>query len=367
MSRTMLMVGHPQGAVDRDLGRRPHRVGLDRAALPDGGGLLRPRRLAAAARLACSRVPRRAGSARRCGAPTTSARRGRRPQRCDPLPRGHRTTTLARVWQLGPRPTSRTASSGRAPSRARSSGRRPWRDASSWSAACGTTRTAPSGTRASAARRSTRSCRTPPTRRRVLAALSTGGVYVTEDGGTSWKASNTGVKAEFLPGERNYPEFGQCVHKVARDAADPDRLYLQNHGGVYRSDDGGDVLAGHRPGAADGVRLRHGDPPAARGHGVQLPDHGADARWPVDGKARVCRTTDAGSSWEPLGEGILPDGYYTAVMRDALCADDHEQPGLYFGGRNGACLGLARRGGVVAGDPQGPAGRAGAPCRADLT
>ena len=55
----------------------------------------------------------------------------------------------------------------------------------------------------------------------------------------------------------------------------------------------------------------------------------------MDGKARVYRTTDAGSSWEPLGEGVLPDGYYTAVMRDAMCVDDHDVPGLYFGGRNG--------------------------------
>jgi photosystem II stability/assembly factor-like uncharacterized protein len=49
----------------------------------------------------------------------------------------------------------------------------------------------------------------------------------------------------------------------------------------------------------------------------------------------VCRTTDGGTSWEPLGEGSLPDDFYAAVMRDAMCTDDHAVPGLYFGGRNG--------------------------------
>jgi photosystem II stability/assembly factor-like uncharacterized protein len=56
----------------------------------------------------------------------------------------------------------------------------------------------------------------------------------------------------------------------------------------------------------------------------------------VDGKARVWRSRDAGESWEPLGEGTLPDDYYVAVMRDAMCVDNHAQAGLYLGGRNGS-------------------------------
>ena len=170
---------------------------------------------------------------------------------------------------------------------------------------------------------------------RVLVALSTGGVYVTADGGKSWAPSNTGVKAEFFPGERNYPEFGQCVHKVARDAEDPERLYLQNHGGVYRSDDGGESWQDIAPGLPTEFGFAMVAHPHRGGTAYTFPIHGADRRWPVDGKARVFRTTDAGSSWEALGEGSLPEGYYAAVMRDAMCADDHDSAGLYFGGRNG--------------------------------
>ena len=170
---------------------------------------------------------------------------------------------------------------------------------------------------------------------RVLAALSTGGVYVTADGGDSWAPSNTGVKAEFFPGERNYPEFGQCVHKVARDAEDPERFYLQNHGGVYRSDDGGASWQDIAPGLPTDFGFAMVAHPRRGGTAYNFPIDGAEGRWPVDGKARVYRTTDAGSSWEALGEGSLPDGYYAAVMRDAMCVDDHDDVGLYFGGRNG--------------------------------
>jgi photosystem II stability/assembly factor-like uncharacterized protein len=170
----------------------------------------------------------------------------------------------------------------------------------------------------------------------VLAAISTGGVYVTSDGGATWAPSNSGVKAEFMPGERSYPEFGQCVHKVARDSADPDRLYLQNHGGVYRSDDGGatwnDIAAG-LPSEFGFAMVAH---PRRADTAFTFPIADAGGRWPVDGKARVYRTTDAGAGWEALGAGALPEDYYAAVMRDAMCADDHERTGLYVGGRDGS-------------------------------
>src|SRR5207244_4215965 len=74
---------------------------------------------------------------------------------------------------------------------------------------------------------------------RMVVAMSTGGVYRTDDGGRTWKPRNVGIRAQFLPDK--YPEFGQCVHKVVCHPARPDRLFAQNHWGLYRSDDGGDT------------------------------------------------------------------------------------------------------------------------------
>src|SRR5439155_737510 len=64
---------------------------------------------------------------------------------------------------------------------------------------------------------------------RVHLGISTGGHYLSEDGGETFRASNQGIGAGFAPDP--YPEFGQCVHKIARHDDAPGRLYIQNHGG----------------------------------------------------------------------------------------------------------------------------------------
>lgn len=120
----------------------------------------------------------------------------------------------------------------------------------------------------------------------MTVAVSSGGVYRSRDGGVSWDASNTGLKADFMPDQ--YPEFGQCVHKIAPDPVDPDRLYLQNHGGVYRSDDAGASWAEIGKGL-----------PADFGFAVAAhPRRGGVAYvFPVsDGGDRYPRTTGAGCS-----------------------------------------------------------------------
>jgi hypothetical protein len=169
----------------------------------------------------------------------------------------------------------------------------------------------------------------------VVAAISTGGVYRTRDGGATWTACNQGIRAEFLPDDLQYPEFGQCVHKIDRHPKRPERLYLQNHGGVYRSDDEGDTWDD----IGDGLPSDFGFTVAV--HPLEpdtiwvFPIGGGDYRFPPGGKARVWRSRDAGETWTELGRG-LPDRFHVAVMRDGMCTDDHARPGLYFGARNGS-------------------------------
>lgn len=168
---------------------------------------------------------------------------------------------------------------------------------------------------------------------RVLVAMSTGGVYRTTDGGTSWDPANTGIKAYFLPDPR--PEFGQCVHKVASHPAAPDRFFAQNHHGVYRSDDGG----GTWESIAEGLPSDFGFPvvvhPRRPDTAYIFPLVADGERIPPNAQARVWRTADAGATWRELGEG-LPDAFFAAVMRDAMCSDGGDPAGIYFGARDGS-------------------------------
>ncbi|NBM14621.1 sialidase family protein [Streptomyces sp. GC420] len=169
--------------------------------------------------------------------------------------------------------------------------------------------------------------------RAVTVAVSTAGVFRTLDGGTSWTPSNSGVSAVFLPDPN--PEFGQCVHKIAQDAGDPGRLYLQNHWGVYRSDDAGARWTD----IGQGLPSTFGFAVAAHPHrpdtAYVFPINADADRVPAGHRCRVYRTADAGKSWEPLSAGLPGDDHYGTVLRDALRTDDADPAGVYFGNRNG--------------------------------
>jgi len=176
---------------------------------------------------------------------------------------------------------------------------------------------------------------------RVTVAMSTGGVYVSDDGASDWTPRNKGITAGFMPDE--LPEYGQCVHKVAIDAGDPDRMYAQNHFGVFRTDDAGVSWSS----IADGLPADFGFPivasPRTPGTAWVMPLVADMQRVPPEGKLRVHRTRDAGQTWTELGNG-LPDGSWTAVLRDAFCADEADRTGIYLGTRDGCVYASADEG-----------------------
>jgi photosystem II stability/assembly factor-like uncharacterized protein len=176
---------------------------------------------------------------------------------------------------------------------------------------------------------------------RVVVAMSTGGVYVSDDGGADWTPRSKGIKADFMPGE--LPEYGQCVHKVAVDAGDPDRMYAQNHFGVYRTDDGGKSWSS----IAEGLPADFGFPiassPRTPGTAWVVPLVADMQRVPPDGRLRVQRTTDAGATWTESSAG-LPDDAWTAVLRDAMCVDEGDPTGVYIGTRDGCVYASADEG-----------------------
>lgn len=172
---------------------------------------------------------------------------------------------------------------------------------------------------------------------RIVVAMSTGGVYRTDDGGKTWQPRNKGIRAQFMP--EPFPEFGQCVHKVVQHPARPGRYFLQNHWGLYRSDDGADSwqdIANNVPSDFGfGVAMHPHDPDTA----YIVPIESDEYRCTPEGKLRVYRTRDAGASWQPLTRGLPQKNALETVLRDALATDSMDPAGVYFGTRSGKLYG----------------------------
>jgi photosystem II stability/assembly factor-like uncharacterized protein len=172
--------------------------------------------------------------------------------------------------------------------------------------------------------------------------ISAAGVFRSEDGGETWTPANDGTGADFLE-DNTFPEVGQCVHKVLAHPGRPNRLWQQNHCGVYRSDDGGvswDRLDANGLPSDFGfaLALDPNDPDVA----YVCPEEGAENRVTSNGRLGVYRTTDGGASWELHADG-LPEQAWAAVMREGMAFDDG---GVYLGTQSGSVYALSTRDGT---------------------
>jgi photosystem II stability/assembly factor-like uncharacterized protein len=169
----------------------------------------------------------------------------------------------------------------------------------------------------------------PRDHQRMYVAVSAAGVYRTDDGGQTWQPRNKNVLAEFAPDK--YPEFGQCVHKMAMHPSRPEVLFQQNHCGVYRSDNCGDDWVDIGEGR---LPSRFGFPIVVHPHEPQtiyvMLEESDQFRMSVGSQAAVWRSRDGGESWEHITAG-LPQNAHVVVLREAMAADNLSPAGLYAG------------------------------------
>jgi photosystem II stability/assembly factor-like uncharacterized protein len=159
----------------------------------------------------------------------------------------------------------------------------------------------------------------PRDSKRMMIGVSCAGVVETRDGGRTWQGRNRGMLNDYLPNPE--AEWGHDPHFVTCCRGEPDRLWQQNHSGVFTSADGAQSWKKvSRPDAG----VHFGFPIAADDRDGRtawvVPARGDDARMTVNGGIFVARTEDGGESWEAFREGLPQEHAYDVVYRHALDA-----------------------------------------------
>jgi photosystem II stability/assembly factor-like uncharacterized protein len=168
----------------------------------------------------------------------------------------------------------------------------------------------------------------PADPRRLWVGISAVGALRSDDGGGSWKFCNQGVRC--MLEDKNHPEIGYCVHAMQADPASANRIWRQDHAGMYRSRDGGDSWEKIETGLSSGFGFPLGLDRHA-GTLFAVPLESDEYRLPRDGRLSVYRSTDGGESWSDGSRGLPESHYYGGVLRTALDVDAHSPAGVYFG------------------------------------
>ena len=169
-------------------------------------------------------------------------------------------------------------------------------------------------------------------------AMSGGGVHESADGGRTWATLLKGL--DVVEGfDKAQPTFHD-PHCIRICPSNPDRLYQQNHCGIYRLDRPSDTW----------VRIGRNMPEPVGDIGFPLVVHprDADTAWvfPMDGTAvwprtspegrpAVYATRNAGKTWQRLDAGLPAEQAWWTVKRQAMTGDAADPMGLYFGTTSG--------------------------------
>jgi BNR/Asp-box repeat len=168
---------------------------------------------------------------------------------------------------------------------------------------------------------------------RMFVAISSAGVFRSDDAGKTWKAMNKGLKSEYIPDPD--AEVGHCVHRIAMHPSKPDTLFMQKHWDVMRTDDAGATwheISGNLPTDFGFVVDVHAHEPNTI---YVVPIKSDSEHYPPDGKLRVYRSKSGGNEWEALTKGLPQKDCYVNILRDAMSVDSLDPCGVYFGTTGG--------------------------------
>jgi photosystem II stability/assembly factor-like uncharacterized protein len=168
---------------------------------------------------------------------------------------------------------------------------------------------------------------------RMFVAISAAGAFRSDDGGTTWRPINRGLRSEGIPDPD--AQVGHCVHRIAMHRSHPDVLYMQKHWDVMKSVDAGDSwteVSGNLPSDFGFPIDIHAHEPDTI---YVVPITSDSEHYPPDGRLRVYRSRGGGNEWEALTNGLPQRDCYVNVLRDAMSVDTLDACGIYFGTTGG--------------------------------
>lgn len=167
----------------------------------------------------------------------------------------------------------------------------------------------------------------PKNPQRMWVGISAVGFFRSDDGGATWKNLNKTLRV--MPTGSPDGMTACCVHKVVLDPTNTNRLFMQFHGGVLRSDDAGDTWRAIEKGLPGNFGFPMVITP--RGELIIVPLKSEELRYVDGGQLKVYRSTDAGESWNAVDVAKEAEENFVGVLRDAMCRDSLDQTGIYFG------------------------------------
>ena len=153
----------------------------------------------------------------------------------------------------------------------------------------------------------------PNNDKRMWVAMSAVGVFRTDDGGESWQVKTKGIDA--IVTDENPSEVGRCVHKMVLHPNDSNNLFIQYHGGVYKTEDAADSWHTIEAGLPSNFGF-----PMVMTHDARMyiiPLKSDQFRYTPEGQLRVYKFDESNQSWQSSSDG-LGHGHYSGVLRDAM-------------------------------------------------